>query len=89
MISTQIIIYFLLLFVLIICDEKFCARDRKLLLGGVFNYDKTVFAYSWKEVNKDNNKVQLWLVWRFQTKGNNLTEVGASSYVEQLLPGMY
>ena len=64
--------------------ELFCARDRKPLLGGVFNYDKVLFAYSWKEVKG----VQMWFVWRFEIKSNRLVAIGKDTSVDQIFPGI-
>ena len=66
------------------CDEQFCEKDRKLLMGGVFSHRKTVYAYSWKEVNG----VQLWLVWRFEPKGNGLVPIGKDTTVDNLFKGL-
>ena len=64
--------------------EKFCDRERKLLLSGVFNYENILFAYSWK----DAKNFQQQIVWRFQITGNQLVEMGESLTVEQVFPGM-
>ena len=68
----------------VLTEERFCDKSRKLLLGGVFNYDKMVFLYSWKEVSS----VQLWLVWRYEIKNNKLVAVGKDTTVDQILPGV-
>lgn len=64
------------------CEELFCSKDRKLLLGGVFNYDKVVFAYSWKEVDG----AQMMLVWRFEISSRRLVPVGGDTTVDQVFP---
>ena len=66
----------------IVSEEKFCDRDRKLLLGGVFNYDRIIFLYSWKEVNS----LQLWLVWRYQNTKKGLEPIGQDVTVDQIFP---
>lgn len=85
MISIELIIKFIaILFVSIKGEEKFCGRDRRLLLGGVFNYDRILFAYSWKEINS----VQLWLVWIYEAKNNELVPIGKDTTVDQVFPGL-
>ena len=82
--KTVLVIIFLIV-VKISAEELFCARDRPLLLGGVFNYDKVLFAYSWKEGNSVNN-VQLWLVWRYEIRSNRLVAIGKDTSMDQVFP---
>ena len=65
-------------------EEMFCSKDRKLLLGGVFNYDRIIFGYSWKEVNS----VQLWLVWRYEVKKNQLVPIEQDVAVDDIFPSI-
>lgn len=69
----------------VLCEEKFCSKDRSLLLGGVFNYDKLVFTYSWKEPLVGD---QMWLVWRFEIKSSRMVAIGKAITMKQIFPSI-